>query len=298
MKVCLACGHRFDTDEWRCPDCGHAPALQNGVMSFAPAAAAAHDGFRADSFGQLAALEAGNFWFRSRNRLICWALRQYFPQARTFLEVGCGTGFVLSGLRQEFPELRLSGSEVFSDGLAIAGARVPGVALFQIDARCIPFEREFDVIGAFDVLEHVEEDQIVLAQLYQATRPGGGIIVTVPQHQWLWSRVDEYAYHKRRYTRRELVTKVVRAGFEVLGVTSFVCSLLPAMLLSRMLQRWSRSGFDPLAEFRIPRFLNALFEQVLMVELRLIAGGISFPAGGSLLVMARRARDKRVPHSV
>ena len=107
MKVCLACGQRFEADDWRCPGCGQSPELHNGYFAFSPDLAETSDGFSAEYFTQLAKLEAGHFWFRSRNRLLIWALRRYFPHASSFLEIGCGTGFVLSGIRQEFPELML-----------------------------------------------------------------------------------------------------------------------------------------------------------------------------------------------
>lgn len=288
MKACLACGQRFEADDWHCPGCGHFPEWCNGYLTFSPELAETNDGFDAGYFTLLARLEAGNFWFRSRNRLLIWALREYFPHASSFLEIGCGTGFVLSGIRREFPGLALSGSEIFSKGLAFAEKRVPGVTLFQMDARHIPFESEFDVIGAFDVLEHIEEDDAVLLQMFQATRPCGGILLTVPQHRFLWSGVDEYSFHKRRYTRKELIEKVERAGFEMIRATSFVFFLLPLMLLSRMKQRRSKDDRDPLAEYRIAHLLNMALERVLEIERLLIERGFSFPAGGSLLVAAKR----------
>lgn len=288
MKACLSCGLRFEADDWRCPGCGKSPRQQDGHLSFAPDLTVTNDGFSADYFDQLAQLEAGHFWFRARNRLVCWALRRYFPQATSFLEIGCGTGFVLSGIRREFPSWRLCGSEVFHQGLSVAEKRVPGVSLFQMDARRIPFEEEFDVIGAFDVLEHIEEDEAVLHQLRQATRPGGGIALTVPQHRFLWSRVDEYSFHKRRYSRTELVEKVARAGFEVMRVTSFVFFLLPMLLLSRLRQHGQQGRFDPLAEYRLSRFADTGLEKIMERERGLIERGVSFPVGGSLLVLAGR----------
>src|ERR1041384_8013479 len=119
------------------------------------------------------------------------------------MEIGCGTGYVLSGIRQAFPDLRLSGSEIFSVGLTFAAERLPGIQLYQMDARQIPFREEFDVVGAFDVLEHVTEDEEVLSQMYQATRKGGGILLTVPHHPFLWSSLDVHARHVRRYQTRE-----------------------------------------------------------------------------------------------
>lgn len=287
MKVCLACGQRFDTADWQCPACSHTPQLCDGCLFFSPELAQTNDGFSAEYFTRLARLEAANFWFRSRNRLLIWALRFYFPQVRSFLEIGCGTGFVLLGFRQAFPGLTLYGSEIFRQGLAVAKQRLPGVTLFQMDALRVPFEHEFDVIGAFDVLEHIEEDEAVLHQMFQAIKPGGGIILTVPQHRFLWSVIDDYSFHKRRYTRRELVEKVEQAGFTILRTTSFVSLLLPLMMLSRITQRKMQADFDPVAELRMNPVLNGSLEKVLGVERIAIERGISFLAGGSLLIIAR-----------
>ncbi len=215
-------------------------------------------------------------------------MSRYFPEAENFLEIGCGTGFVLSGIRKAFPELILSGSEIFSEGLNLAAERLPGVELFQMDARRIPFQEEFDVIGAFDVLEHVKEDEEVLSQMYQATRKGGGILITVPHHPFLWSASDDFARHARRYKTRELSDKVKRAGFDVLRITSFVSLLLPLLVLSRYKQRFNGKEFDPSAEFDISSLMNTTLERILDGERSMIRAGLSFPAGGSLLLVARR----------
>jgi SAM-dependent methyltransferase len=158
-----------------------------------------------------------------------------------------------------------------------------------MDARRIPFQGEFDVIGAFDVLEHVKEDDEVLSQMYQATRKGGGILVTVPQHPFLWSQADEYARHVRRYKAQELRNKVNRAGFEVVRLTSFVSSLLPLLIVSRFKQGLSGKEFDPMSEFKIGSLVSATLEKILDAERSLIRSGFSFPVGGSLLVVARRS---------
>jgi SAM-dependent methyltransferase len=250
--------------------------------------AAQSEGFEPEYFENLAKLEAQSFWFRSRNQLLIWALQKYFPDAQSFMEVGCGTGFVLSGIREALPRLSLCGSEVFSAGLSFAAERLSGVELFQMDARQIPFQQEFDVIGAFDVLEHVKEDEEVLAQMYQATRRRGGILITVPHHPFLWGPADEYARHVRRYTARELAAKVRRAGFNILRCTSFVSLLFPALILSRFKQSLDRSEFDPTGEFVANPSLNMFLEKILTAERGLIRAGISLPAGGSLLLVARR----------
>ncbi|MGE0481340.1 MAG: methyltransferase [Phycisphaerae bacterium] len=288
MKRCLACERCFAADDWRCPACGRTPLIRDGFAVFAPELADVNDGFEARYFDDLEALEAGHFWFRARNRLILAMLHRFFPSCRQFFEIGCGTGFVLRGVRDASPAIELSGSDIFCDAIAVARRRLPDARLMQIDARRIPFDAEFDVIGAFDVLEHIAEDEDVLHQMHRAVRPGGGVLITVPQHQFLWSVVDDYSFHKRRYSRRELFDKLRRAGFRVLRMTSFVSSLLPLMWLSRRRQPRDVGAFDPRAELRIGRATNALLETVMTVERGVILSGVSLPAGGSLLAVAQR----------
>lgn len=289
MKFCLACKHTYSDASWKCPACGHEPAERGGFVSFAPELAAQNDGFDPELFQRYAQLEAGNFWFVARNALLKRLMLRHFPRASNVLEIGCGTGFVLANTRAVYPSARLSGSDIYTEGLGFAKQRVPSAELFQMDATEIPFREEFDLIGAFDVLEHIDDDAAALAQIYAACKPGGGVILTVPQHPSLWSRMDEYAHHKRRYTRAELLEKMGKAGFRVRYVTSFVSLLLPAMWLSRLLQRNAPpadDGIDP--GFKIHPLMNAAFGAVMAFERGLLALGITFPAGGSLLVVAGR----------
>jgi SAM-dependent methyltransferase len=288
MKICLVCGQQFATDDWACPACRHMPEWRDGYLAFAPGLADTNDGFHAEYFARLATLEEHHFWFRARNRLLLWAVQRYFPDAKSVLEIGCGTGFVLAGIARAFPAMDLSGSDIFAEGLAFAAQRVPGADLFQMDACRIPFVSAFDLAGAFDVLEHIEDDRTVLQQMFQAVRPGGGILLTVPQHMWLWSAMDDYSYHKRRYNRAELVAKVECAGFEPLHVTSFVSLLLPLMLLSRIMQRVVATDWDPWAELQVAGYTNAVAELIMGFERRVIARIRSLPVGGSLLIVARR----------
>lgn len=244
--------------------------------------------FSDEQYSGLAAVEPGNFWFESRNRLIVWALRRHFPGAQSFLEVGCGTGFVLQAISRACPSMTLAGSDVGDTGLAFARARVPGAAVYADDARSIHVDHPYDVVGAFDVIEHIDDDRAALRAMHDAIAPGGGLMLTVPQHAWLWGPADEYAHHFRRYARRDLLARVTTAGFEILRVTSFVSLLLPLMAALRFRDR--RGGFKPMIAFRLPGVVHAAFSAVLTVERAGIRAGVSWPAGGSLLLVARRPR--------
>ncbi|MEJ7745175.1 MAG: class I SAM-dependent methyltransferase [Luteimonas sp.] len=244
-------------------------------------------GFRPEYFDELAELEARNFWFRGRNNLVIDTIRRFFPAPRNFLEVGCGTGFVLSGIARAFPRTQLSGSELFLEGLVHAAQRLPEAHLMQMDARRIPYTAEFDLVGAFDVIEHIEDDDIVLLAINEALVPGGGVVLTVPQHPWLWSHSDDYACHVRRYRRGELEEKLARADFNVVYSTSFVTLLFPLLALSRLSSRQAAGpNHDPSAELKLGRITNAILYAVVQVERQLIRLGVRFPFGGTRLVFA------------
>jgi SAM-dependent methyltransferase len=287
VKRCIRCAAVFEDPSWRCPQCGFEPRQAGEITCFAEPSG--DEGFDAEAFDRLAALEPGSFWFESRNRLITWALARYFPDARDVLELGCGTGFVLEHLARTRPEIRLSGAEFHAGGLVHAQRRVPAAQFYQLDARALPFSGAFDVVGLFDVLEHIHEDDAVLAGVREALRPGGGLILSVPQHPWLWSSIDEYARHERRYRRGELVAKAEAAGFAVQRVTSFVTFLLPVMALSRMWERCRARPPEPSREHLAAQRAAGTLGRMLGVERSLIARGIDLPAGGSLLLVATRS---------
>ncbi len=287
MIRCPRCASALDADIWACPNCGFEPESRDGIPCLAPDLIGSTEGFDPESFTHLAEREERSFWFRSRNRILLWSLARYFGGAGSLLEIGCGTGYVLKGVAAAHPAMRLAGAELHPEGLRFARDRIPSASFVQLDATRMPFVEEWDVVGAFDVLEHIDADEAALAGMFTATRPGGGIMITVPQHPSLWSQADDYARHARRYTRAELVSKVQAAGFRVRRVTSFVSLLLPVMYASRVLERRSDRPYDPEREHASAERVPWL-ERALDSELALIRRGVDLPAGGSLLLVGER----------
>lgn len=243
--------------------------------------------FPRSAFQYLAAAESRHWWFRARNQIIHWALRSHSHGIHTFLEVGCGTGYVISGIAKAFPALQLEASEYYQEGLVYARKRVPQCRFRQLDATVMAEENAYDCIGSFDVIEHIDADQSVLCNFNRALRPGGLLLLTVPQHPWLWSAADDFAHHVRRYTYSELRTKVLRAGFRVVYCSSFVSLLLPLMAVQRLSSR--QQNYNPNDEFKIHPLLNIALYLVMQLELILLRSGLRFPAGGSLLLLARKS---------
>ncbi len=288
MKKCLVCANQFPGAEWKCPKCGWRPALRNGREHFAAHIEGANDSYDPQWYAELASLEERNFWFVARNQLIHWLAQRYLPQDADYLELGCGTGFVLQMIRRNFPGWRITATEAHAEGLDFACQRAgSGVTFQQMDALAIPYREAFDIIGAFDVIEHIKDDEAVLREVSAALRPRGFFFASVPQHMFLWSKYDELGCHFRRYSAGELAVKLDRAGFEVIDTTSFNSLLLPLMLVSRFLKR-RQEDLDVLAELRIGGTINAVLSFVLGIEFALTRAGVRWPIGGSRLVLARK----------
>ena len=248
---------------------------------------ASTEGYDREIFDQLVEIEDRSFWFRARNRLIVRLVSEYAEPRARFLEIGCGTGYVLKALVEECG-LQATGAELYAEGLEHARRRVPTANFVELDAREMPYEASFDLVGAFDVLEHIDDDLGVLRGLHRAVRPGGHALLTVPQHPKLWSAADTFAHHVRRYRRSDLLAKLRQTGFVPVRVTSFVMSPLPLMALSRLRERMGDGRYDPIAELTPPEPANRLLERVLDIERALIERGVDLPAGGSLVVVAQR----------
>jgi len=263
------------------------------IRCYAPAVALDYSDYPSGGFDVTADVEARSFWCRTRNRVLTQVFRRFTDGSRPLevLEIGCGIGGVIGALRH-LEHLQLTGSEIYIQGLKYARGKMPGVNFIQLDATNIPFHAAFDVVGAFDVLEHIEQDELVMRQVHAALRPGGLFVVTVPQYQWMWSTLDELVHHKRRYARRQLADRLRAAGFDVIYATSFVTTLFPLMVASRFLDRGSGQAADATAEFAdrvtLPGPLNTLFDWIMRVDETILRLGATLPFGGSLITVARR----------
>jgi SAM-dependent methyltransferase len=254
-------------------------------------------GYDPSFFDELAAVEDRHFWFRARNRLIFELSRRISSQLKPghlVLEVGCGTGNVLQALRKACPQGKVVGLDLWFDGLSHAQRRSDGF-LVQGDVRNCPFGKQFELIGMFDVLEHVPEDVETLSALRRLLRTGGKLLLTVPAHKYLWSYYDEAAFHCRRYSAEELRRKLTAAGFEVEFMSQYMTSIWPLIWVFRKMSGLSRrrdSGSGRVLaakEFRVVPIVNGILAFLLSLEARWLASGHTMPIGTSLIVIARRA---------
>jgi SAM-dependent methyltransferase len=182
--------------------------------------------------------------------------------------------------------------DLFAEALRHARQRSSSL-LVQANVSALPFRPGFQLIGLFDVLEHLPEDRRVLSDLRALLAPGGKLLLTVPAHRSLWSYFDEAAHHCRRYEAAELHRKLDGAGYHVEYLTHYMTSIYPLVWGWRRLTALDRGRTktgerDPdLArrELRIVPALNQCLQLLLGQETRFIARRWTLPIGTSLLAV-------------
>ena len=164
------------------------------------------------------------------------------------------------------------------------------------DATQLPCRsKSLDVICAFDVLEHLDDDLGALREWRRVLALGGWLVLTVPAYAQLWSRHDEVNGHRRRYRAPELRARLVACGFSVARVTYFNTILLPGIALLRWAQRFVPSppavrSAMPCGELdfqqRFPRWLERCCEAALQLEAWWLRRH-TLPMGVSICVIAQ-----------
>jgi SAM-dependent methyltransferase len=137
-----------------------------------------------------------------------------------FLEFGCGAGGLLHDLaRMGFQAVGVDHSTSARSIADVLLAQIPDAEVFGTSDHLS--EESFDLLAAFVVLDHIEDDLSALTSLARYLKPGGDIMVSVPAHPERWNAADVWAGHYRRYNREDIVGLVEAAGFEVTQVLCY-----------------------------------------------------------------------------
>lgn len=238
-------------------------------------------------YQELYDLEESYWWFVGRRLLVRQMVERYAGRADLrLLDAGCGTGGTLSRM------VGLGDLHGFDySEFALAFCRRRGFSLLAAgDLTALPYRTAaFDTVLSCDVLEHVPDDHLGLAEMVRTLRPGGHLVLTLPAHAFLWSEHDEALAHRRRYSARQVRKMLEEAGLEVVKLSPVVTVAFLPILLFRLLQRLRPHRSDePKTDLRrLPRPLNNLLIDLLRFENWLLRR-LNLPVGTSLVAVAKK----------
>lgn len=227
--------------------------------------------------------ERTNWWYRVRRSMIKYFITSRGEKDSRILDVGCGTGFLMTELASLGEVTGVDPSE-----RALDFCRQRGITdVHRGSLEALPCaDNQYDFVLALDVLEHVDDDAGAIRELERVTRPGGTIIIFVPAFQFLWGRTDILSEHKRRYTKAEMVARVEAAGLTVDRATYFNSLLFLPILAVRWFVRLAGITVDNENNMS-PGFVNNILYVVFYFE-SLLGRYINYPFGVSIAVIARK----------
>ena len=233
-------------------------------------------------YEQMAQLDDKHWWYRARREVLAALIRRRVrpPKGAAILEIGCGTGHNLAML-SEFG--RVDALEVDAGARAIAEQRLgrPVLSAPLPELRGVA-ERHYDLIGAFDVIEHIADDRAAVSSIAARLKPGGRVVVAVPAHQWMWSAHDTVNHHHRRYSKRGLRRLIESSPLKLEAIGYFNSLLFPLAVAQRLASRVA--GKDDSDVTLPPRPLNYALERGFAAE-RLLIGRVPLPPGLSLFAI-------------
>lgn len=236
----------------------------------------------------MARLENEHWWYRARRAILERAVDRFVGDTNLALTIGVG-------ISRE-AEMLCRRSRLVTIDRARLDPRCKEIALpARADAVALPFaDATFDAVFLFDVLEHIEADELALAETRRVLRPRGHLLLTVPAFMFLFGLQDVVSEHKRRYRRNALGELVERAGFRVRYSTYFNTLLFPPIAAVRLMRKLlpARSPADNGGggsdfDLRLPAPAEKLLEGLFTLERHAIDRA-RLPFGVSILCAAVR----------
>ncbi|MGI8554856.1 MAG: class I SAM-dependent methyltransferase [Pyrinomonadaceae bacterium] len=233
-------------------------------------------------------VEDSHWWYVGRRAILESFLEQIIQNPKSkiqnpkILDVGCGTGGNLEMLNKFGAA---EGVDVSDDALEFCQSK--GLKVHKGLAEKLPFADEsFDVVTALDVVEHLDDDVAGLSEMYRVLKRGGKTLIFVPAFMWLWGVQDDVSNHRIRYTKKQIVERLEKAGFEIERATYANWTFFAPILAGRTLMKVT--GIKPESENNVNiSAFNGVFGKIFSSE-KLWLKNFNFPFGVSVIIVAEK----------
>lgn len=187
----------------------------------------------------LDSVESTHWWYQNRREILSEFL-EVFPKHIKVLDLGSASGSNTSFM-QEMGFEKVTSVEYSEFGCELQRAK--GIVVINADACNLPFPSGFfDVIICLDVIEHIENDEIALSEIFRVLGNEGKALISVPEDMRLWSSHDTAVGHYRRYSRELLIHSARNLGFSVEKTFSSHMTLKPLIRIFRKFSTGSNLG--------------------------------------------------------
>ena len=237
-------------------------------------------------------LEEGNWWFKGRRDIIMKLMKKLnISSSQKILEIGCSGGAMIKRLdKAGFKDI--VGIDISRDAINLCKKK--GIKnVLVMDAKKTNFsDGQFDAIISSDILEHIEDDWAALKNWNRILKNNGKLVLFVPAFKSLWSEHDAINHHHRRYSKKELTTKLRKSGFYLERCSYWNFSLFIPVYLMRLLSNLKRKNHRSHNLHKFPSLFNKALILTLKAENWLISKNVNFPWGISLFAVAYKKNNQ------
>jgi SAM-dependent methyltransferase len=244
---------------------------------------------RDDEYRAMFELEQSLWWYQGMREITASLLDENLKKRSDLrmLDVGCGTGYSMSWLRQRFKSPAVFGVDLFYQAAELWRLnKIDTAAIASADA--LPFAAdEFDLLTCFDVIYQLSKEDAnrAAAEFYRVLKTGGLLYIREPAYEWMRGSHDKVVATKHRFTRRRLSDLLAAQGFRVRRATYANSLLFPLAIVHRFLSRLQ--GGEESDVKPVHPLMNRTFAAALNLESRLLSG-LSFPFGLSVILVAEK----------
>ncbi|MFH1593903.1 MAG: class I SAM-dependent methyltransferase [Candidatus Omnitrophota bacterium] len=244
-----------------------------------------------DIYKQWYEFEKDHWWTMGMRRMCGDMLNRFCTSQKdvAILDIGCGTG----GLTRTLGHFgNVYGADISEEAVAFCKKR--GIrGLVRTSAENAGFKRNsFSTIIAFCLIEHIAKEEAFLKEMHRILKKDGHLVILTSAFQFLWSRHDDLAHHKRRYTSRSLKQIMQESDFSIKKLSYVNSFLFPGIAAIRIMQRYGyfcapKEDRFLLDVFYVPRLLNKILYRILRIESKMLKF-INFPFGVGLICVGKK----------
>lgn len=241
-------------------------------------------------------LEREHWWFRARLKILEQITKDLKIQIKSELKIlnaGAATGATSIMLKKYGDVLSLE----YDQDCAKFLSKVLDENILNDSLTDLPLESQtFDIVCAFDVIEHIEAHEDAIRESNRVLKNGGYLFITVPAFEILWSKHDDINHHYRRYRIKELKKLLIGNGFKIeyhtyfnffLFLPIFIIRFFSKIFPEKKISEGTGSDFESLNY----SFLNKLLYWIFLSESFLMKHKFRFPFGVSAMIIAKKQNE-------